>query len=157
MNIDVHYYQCIIKRIVDGDTVEIDVDQGFGDWKHDPDPNEGGLVVRLAGIDAPESRSSDPTEKIFGLHSKEKLEEFLPQGTKCIYHSQQIKAGKYGRNIGDFMPIDAGANFPFQTACRMMLDLNLAIPYGLDKQAAKEAHEHNRSILLKKGEVKLPE
>ena len=51
-----HEYNCTIRRVVDGDTVDVDIDLGFGIWVH----NER---VRLYGIDTPESRTRDLEEK----------------------------------------------------------------------------------------------
>ena len=51
-------YRCKITRIVDGDTVDVDIDLGFGVWLSDE-------RVRLAGVDTPESRTSDKVEKLF--------------------------------------------------------------------------------------------
>ena len=52
-------YKCEIVRVVDGDTVDVNIDLGFGIWMR----NER---VRLYGIDTPESRTRDKTEKVFG-------------------------------------------------------------------------------------------
>ena len=49
-------YKCKIVKIVDGDTVDIDLDLGFGVWLRDE-------RVRIMGIDTPESRTSDKIEK----------------------------------------------------------------------------------------------
>ena len=51
-------YKCKILKVVDGDTVDVDLDLGFGVWLR----NER---VRIMGIDTPESRTSDKIEKIF--------------------------------------------------------------------------------------------
>ena len=51
-------YRCKILRIVDGDTVDVDIDLGFGVWMHRE-------RVRIMGIDTPESRTRDLTEKKF--------------------------------------------------------------------------------------------
>ena len=56
-------YRANINRVVDGDTVDVDIDLGFGVWMKDE-------RVRLAGIDTPESRTRDKVEKKFGLASK---------------------------------------------------------------------------------------
>ena len=53
-------YKCKILKVVDGDTVDVDLDLGFGVWLR----NER---VRIMGIDTPESRTSDKIEKIFGI------------------------------------------------------------------------------------------
>ena len=56
-------YKCKIVKIVDGDTVDVDLDLGFGVWLRDE-------RVRIMGIDTPESRTSDAMEKIFGQAAK---------------------------------------------------------------------------------------
>ena len=56
-------YKCKILRVVDGDTVDVDIDIGFGMWMH-KEP------VRIMGIDTPETRKRDKVEKAFGLASK---------------------------------------------------------------------------------------
>ena len=54
-------YRCKLKRVIDGDTVDVDIDLGFGIWQM----NER---VRIMGIDTPESRTRDKIEKKFGLN-----------------------------------------------------------------------------------------
>ena len=54
-----HEYKVNILKVVDGDTVDVDIDLGFGVWLR----NER---VRIVGIDCPESRTSDRIEKVFG-------------------------------------------------------------------------------------------
>ena len=63
-------YNVRLVRVVDGDTVDVDLDLGFGVWLR----NER---VRIIGIDTPESRTSDKMEKIFGLAAKERLSSLL--------------------------------------------------------------------------------
>lgn len=92
-------YKCVIGRIVDGDTVDVDIDLGFGVW----------LInrrIRLKGIDAPETRTRDLFEKEKGFESKAYVEAFLPVGSKQRLISLQFAEGKYGRIIGDFMVFD---------------------------------------------------
>ena len=57
-----HEYRCTIRRVVDGDTVDVDIDLGFGIWVR----NER---VRLYGIDTPESRTRDLEEKKCGIYA----------------------------------------------------------------------------------------
>ena len=64
-------YKCKILRIVDGDTVDVDIDLGFGVWLHRE-------RVIIMGIDTPESRTRDKVEKQFGLASKQFLKDMLP-------------------------------------------------------------------------------
>ena len=61
-------YNCKIVKVVDGDTVDVDIDLGFGVWMR----NER---VRLYGIDAPESRTRDKEEKKYGLASKKYVQD----------------------------------------------------------------------------------
>jgi micrococcal nuclease len=53
-------YRCKIAKVIDGDTVDVDIDLGFGMWMHKE-------RIRLHGIDTPESRTRDLVEKKFGL------------------------------------------------------------------------------------------
>ena len=49
-------YKCKVVRVVDGDTVDVDIDLGFGVWLHKE-------RVRIIGMDTPESRTRDKEEK----------------------------------------------------------------------------------------------
>lgn len=88
-------YQCVIERVIDGDTVVVDIDLGFDVWLK-------GESVRLSGIDAPEVRTRDLDEKKRGLAAKEFLERLLPAGSKQTLISESFSRGKYGRIVGDF-------------------------------------------------------
>ena len=63
-------YKCKVIRVVDGDTVDVDIDLGFGVWLHKE-------RVRIQGIDTPESRTRDKVEKRFGLLAKEELKDAI--------------------------------------------------------------------------------
>ena len=65
-------YRCKIVKVIDGDTVDVDIDLGFGVWLHKE-------RIRLYGIDTPESRTRDLEEKKYGLLSKKFLQEHLIQ------------------------------------------------------------------------------
>ena len=95
-------YKCKILKVVDGDTVDVDIDLGFGCWLR-------GERVRVMGIDTPESRTSDKVEKVFGLKAKERLNSLL--GTDAILQTQVSKngenmKGKFGRILGNFLTED---------------------------------------------------
>ena len=64
-------YKCKVKRVVDGDTMDVILDLGF-DVHH-------AVRVRLAGIDTPESRTRDLDEKARGKLAKKFLENWLSQ------------------------------------------------------------------------------
>ena len=55
-------YKCKLVKVVDGDTVDVDIDLGFGVWLQNQ-------RIRLYGIDTPESRTSDAEEKSMGLQN----------------------------------------------------------------------------------------
>ena len=86
-------YEYAIKevvRVVDGDTIDIIIDLGFSLAKKER--------VRLAGIDAPESRTTDLEEKKMGLESKEFLTRRLNDCVNLKVKTE--KDGKYGRMLG---------------------------------------------------------
>ncbi|MGB0723763.1 MAG: thermonuclease family protein, partial [Gammaproteobacteria bacterium] len=89
-------YNCKIVKVVDGDTVDVDIDLGFGVWMR----NER---VRLYGIDAPESRTSDKEEKKYGLASKEYVQDLMPKDSTQVLRTMKDKAGKFGRILGVFV------------------------------------------------------
>ena len=80
-----------INRIVDGDTIDVTIDLGFS-----ININQR---VRLAGIDAPESRTRDLEEKKLGLETKEFLIKRLQDGLPSLRVKTE-KDGKYGRMLG---------------------------------------------------------
>ena len=91
-------YNCKILRVVDGDTVDVDIDLGFGVWMHKE-------RVRIMGIDTPESRTRDIEEKRFGLASKEFVKTKMPIGSMQVLKTEidksgKDKKGKFGRVLG---------------------------------------------------------
>ena len=92
-------YKCIIKRIIDGDTVDVDIDLGFETWLMNK-------RVRIVHIDAPETRTRDLEEKAAGLEAAAFVESLLPVGSKQILISKEYN-GKYSRLIGDFLVNDS--------------------------------------------------
>ena len=84
-----------IKKVVDGDTVDIVIDLGFSLTKKER--------VRLAGIDTPESRTKDLKEKELGLEAKEFLARRLQEGVGRNLKVRTEKDGKYGRMLGWFI------------------------------------------------------
>lgn len=82
-------YKAKLDRVVDGDTVDANIDLGFDITIH--------KRIRLAGIDTPESRTRDLEEKKRGLASKARLIEMLGDG-EFVLESKEV--GKYGRVLG---------------------------------------------------------
>jgi micrococcal nuclease len=82
-----------VYKIIDGDTIDVDIDLGFNISYYQR--------VRLAGIDTPESRTKDKMEKAFGLESKKRLEDVLKDSKKVVIRTQKPDSTeKYGRILG---------------------------------------------------------
>ena len=124
-------YKCKVTRVVDGDTVDIDIDLGFGVWVHKE-------RVRIYGIDTPESRTRDKVEKRFGLLAKEFVKGFV-KGSSVILRTQKYDAkGKFGRILGDIIVDD-------KSLSETMIQEHHAVAYhGQSKEDIQEAHLANR-------------
>ena len=90
-------YSAKIVRVVDGDTVDVDLDLGFGIVY-------ANQRIRLYGIDTPESRTRDLVEKVFGKIASKFLEGKL--GERCKIRTRKDGKGKYGRILGEFVVYD---------------------------------------------------
>ena len=87
-------YRATVLRWVDGDTVDVDIDLGFGVWMRRQ-------RVRLYGVNTPESRTRDLEEKERGLAAKDFVKSLAPVGSSIIIKTQKDKeTGKYGRILG---------------------------------------------------------
>ena len=145
-------YNAKVLRIVDGDTLDVDIDLGFGVWIHKE-------RIRLEGIDTPESRTRDLEEKKFGLLSKEYVRNLLPVGSivKLICKSYDSK-GKFGRILGDIEIEEKrmiGRELTESTSLVMkMIDNGYGVEYhGQSKTEIIEAHLKNRERLIKEGVI----
>lgn len=140
-------YRANLVKVVDGDTVDVDIDLGFGVWLK----NER---VRIMGIDTPESRTSDKVEKVFGLAAKERLKELVK--TDCVLKTFAAKdgedmKGKFGRILGDFIVGD-------KRATEILIEEGHAVRYhGQNKADVELAHMANRNKLLNEGKVSTKE
>ena len=138
-----HEYNCTIRRVVDGDTVDVDIDLGFGIWVH----NER---VRLYGIDTPESRTRDLEEKKAGLFAKDVVLHYLPEGSKQVLRTHKDKVGKYGRVLGEFIIYDSLADRQ-TTINQFMIDHKIGVEYsGKSKDEIVKQHIDNRKYLEEK-------
>lgn len=142
-----HEYRCTIKRVVDGDTVNIDIDLGFGIWVH----NER---VRLYGIDTPESRTRDLEEKKAGIYAKQCVETFLPIGSTQTLKTYKDKVGKYGRILGEFVIYDPEQDRQ-TTINEYMIRNKIGVAYfGKSKDDIKQEQLDNRKFLYESGKIK---
>ena len=114
-------YDCIIERVVDGDTVDVSIDLGFGVWLHSE-------RVRLCSIDAPETRTRDLAEKELGIAAATFLSDLLPVGTRQRLVSRGFN-GKFGRILGDFRRYDAKIDAE-SLVTEIMIREGHAVPYS---------------------------
>ena len=142
-------YKAKLLKVVDGDTVDVDIDLGFGVWLR----NER---VRIMGIDTPESRTRDKVEKLFGLAAKKRLKELL---TKDIIlktfkgRGGEDAKGKFGRILGDFNVYYAEQD-RWCLVTEIMFHEGHGVPYtGGSKEEVQAQHEKNRIKLLAEGVV----
>ena len=129
-------YKCKIRRIVDGDTMDVDIDLGFN------------VVitkerVRIYGIDTPESRTRDLVEKKYGLAAKDFAKKFLldhdPEVT--LVCKEYDAKGKFGRILGDF-------RCKSKMLSQVMVEFYHAVPYyGQNKDKIEESHLANRKLV----------
>jgi micrococcal nuclease len=134
-------YRVKIVRVVDGDTVDVDIDLGFGIWIK----NER---VRIMGIDTPESRTRDAVEKLFGLAAKKRLEELLGEYSILRTMKPGKSDEKFGRILGDFIE-DGGV-----IISNVLIKEGHSVPYfGGAKELTQEQHLKNRERLLEEGVV----
>jgi len=131
-------YRCNIVRVVDGDTVDVDIDLGFGIWVR----NER---VRLYGIDTPESRTRNKVEKKYGLYAKEFLKSIL--GNQSVLRTKKDEEGKYGRILGEFIVYDSKEDRQVSVK-DIMIREHIGVPYfGQSKEEIAEAHLRNYELL----------
>ena len=130
---DPYVFQATVLKIIDGDTIDVDVDLGW-------DISVVNQRIRLFGIDCPESRTRDLEEKKYGLLAKEFVQEFLPIGSEVLLRT--LEKGKYGRYLGDFKRYD-------KWLCAELIRHHHAVEYfGQSKHAIKQAHLENRKRIV---------
>ena len=142
-----HEYRCTIRRVVDGDTVDVDIDLGFGIWVR----NER---VRLYGIDTPESRTRDLEEKKCGIYAKQCVEAFMPVDSNQTLKTYKDKVGKFGRVLGEFVVYDPEQDRQ-TTINEYMIRNKIGVAYsGKSKDDIKQEHLDNRKYLYESGKIK---
>ncbi len=134
-------YDVVVIKVVDGDTVDVDIDLGFGVCLKDE-------RVRIMGIDTPESRTRDKVEDLFGEAAKARLKELMKDGGKLITtedkHGEDMK-GKFGRILGDFKVGD-------KKVTDILIEEGHAVAYfGGSKEEVQAKHMVNRTKLLREG------
>ena len=138
-------YKAHVVKVIDGDTVDVDIDLGFGIIMKDE-------RVRIMGIDTPESRTSDRVEKLFGKASSKRLGELLEHGAKLITtedKSGEDMKGKYGRILGDFI-VERFEDGKQEILTDILVEEGHAVAYfGGSKEEIAMKHLANREKLLR--------
>ena len=139
-----YQYRAKVLKVLDGDTVDIDLDLGFNIVL-------ANQRVRMAGIDTPESRTTNAEEKVRGQLSKKKLAEKLPVGSYVTIETQKPDSNddKFGRILGIFILEDG------TRVNDWLIKNNYAVPYkGENKELTQAEHQANKKILIERGELK---
>ena len=127
-------YNCKIDRVVDGDTVDVDIDLGFDVWMLKQ-------RIRLYGVDTPESRTRDAEEKVFGNLATNFVQVRLPVGSNQVLRTKLDGKGKFGRILGEFVIGETTLN-------SLLIESNNAVKYhGQSKDDIEKEHLENRKKL----------
>ena len=137
-------YRATLTRIVDGDTIDCNIDCGF-------DIVLANQRIRLYGIDSPESRTRNLEEKKFGKLATQFLVDNLP--TTFTLRTRLDGKGKYGRILGELV-----AYYPEYdrevSLNQVMIDKHLVVAYhGQSKKDVEDEHRKNWEILYESGVV----
>ena len=135
-------FHVTITKIVDGDTVDVNIDLGFSTVLKKQ-------RVRLMGIDTPESRTRDLVEKLFGKASKKHLTHLLSEGNITLVSHDK---GKFGRILGELFVHNEDESV-INVNKQMILDHHAVEYTGENKDTTTERHMEHRKLLMEKGVV----
>lgn len=130
-------YKCNVTRIVDGDTIDAEIQLGFDiSFKS---------RIRLYGVDTPESRTRDLDEKARGKLASAFLKEKIEGADLVKVQTKLDKKGKFGRVLGIIFADDLDLN-------QEMINKHLAVAYhGQSKDDIEAEHMVNRDKLIEAG------
>jgi micrococcal nuclease len=136
-------YNANVVRIVDGDTIRLDIDLGF-------DIVLKNQSVRLYKVDTPECRTRDLKEKAAGLLAKEVVQNLIAVGERVFIRTKLDTKGKFGRLLGTIITTD---NININ---EHLIDNNYAVEYyGQSKKEVQSKHDDNYSILVERKELSI--
>ena len=131
-------YGCTVKRVVDGDTIDVILDFGFS--------VSYSSRVRLFGIDTPESRTRNKDEKARGKLASAFLSKAIEMADQVVIRTElKDSRGKFGRVLGTVVCDGEDIN-------QGMVDEGFAVKYfGQSKADVEEQHMKNRQKLIDQG------
>jgi len=136
-------YNASVVRIVDGDTIRLDIDLGF-------DIVLRNQSVRLYKVDTPECRTRDLKEKAAGLLAKEVVQNLIAIGERVFIRTKLDTKGKFGRLLGTIVTTD---NININ---EHLIDNNYAVEYyGQSKTEVQSKHDENYNILVERKELSI--
>jgi len=136
-------YNATVVRIVDGDTIRLDIDLGF-------DIVLRNQSVRLYKVDTPECRTRDLKEKAAGLLAKEVVQNLISIGERVFIRTKLDTKGKFGRLLGTIVTTD---NININ---EHLIDNNYAVEYyGQSKTEVQSKHDENYNILVERKELSI--
>jgi micrococcal nuclease len=133
-------YKARLKKVIDGDTIIVDIDLGFSIVLRDQN-------IRLSGLDTPESKSKDKIEKTFANLSRKAVEDFMKNSDKENLIIQTL----YDKDNGDKFGRILGRVYNSNKTCLndWLIDNSFAVAYnGENKESVKPQHLKNRKILI---------
>jgi len=134
-------YNATVVRIVDGDTIRLDIDLGF-------DIVLKNQSVRLYKVDTPECRTRDLKEKAAGLLAKEVVQNLIAVGERVFIRTKLDTKGKFGRLLGTIITTD---NININ---EHLVNNNYAVEYyGQSKTEVQSKHNENYQRLIERLEL----
>lgn len=133
-------YNANLVRIIDGDSVIVDIDLGFNMWIKN-------VSVRLFRVDTPEIRTKNDIEKIAGYLAKARVEQLLSDGKLQITTILDEK-DKFGRILGVVYNSDG------DIINEILVEERLGIPFlGQPVEERIRLHEENFKWLISEGKM----
>jgi micrococcal nuclease len=132
-------YKATVKRVIDGDSLVLDIDLGFYIFMNE-------TKIRLYGLDTPEMNSDDPLLRLQAVLATRYLYDNLPVGSKVVIKTVLDKREKYGRLLATITTQDG---FNINDG---LLENKLAINYkNLTREEQIQKHYENQEYLIQKG------
>ena len=95
-------YRATVLRVIDSDTVEIEIDLGFYGfyiyWR-----TRVRLLSSHGGVDTPELHSVKPIERALAKTAMARTEELLPFGAEVLIKTQLDKKDSFGRVLAQII------------------------------------------------------